>query len=354
MAALDENLLTERSKPKLVRSFTQVEHDALSKCLEVVEGEAIHKKEKGLSTLSFFLGVTNCLFVAWSFGAIPEHFWLVYIFEAMVLFPLRFRHQATAKPLKQNYYWLDFCWVANFMGMLFLATLFLDHKGFIHIGEPTRKAMFSASWGIGCGILLLAAGFLGNALIFHDADNVASVLIHLFPSLVLYTLRWCHEKVHKEWPAFKLDYFLQIKPTEILLWSMAMYCVWFVFYTLWLMCCGMGLPKRSYDTIFHANMRGGMGKLIYTKGRGLGHEHHKTAAGSNEFTRVDALIYQLCHLLLSSLAILTSLLCFYFWQWHAMVGIAMTLRVIYNGAARYNYYLIDLYSRKLKDLMNST
>lgn len=345
----------EETRPQRIkRSMTQVERDTMNTCLEEVEREAKSKKEKGLSTMNFFLGVSNCFFVTYCFGAIPESFWLVYVFEIMVLFPLRFRNQARARPLKQNYYWADFCWVANFSGLAFLVWIFLDKCGIVPMIDWVRMAIFAACWGVGAGVLLLAAAFLGNALIFHDADNVASVLIHLFPSLVLYTLRWDNERVHSAWPEFHLDYLPFITAKEIFGWSMAFYGAWFVLYTIWLTCFGMNLPKRGYDTIFHCNMRGAMGKVIFAKFKGLGREAHKIAAASNEFSRVDALIYMLAHAICSSLAFLTSILCFKWNVWHAGMNIATTAIVIYNGAERYNYYVTHLYTKKLQDLVNKT
>merc|ERR1711874_950621 len=124
-------------------------------------------------------------------SAIPQHFWIVYLAEIMILFPVRWQHQVHATP-KQHFYWLDFCWIANFSSILALATLVVN--GYFYedtlVSEHARKLYFSAAWGIGCGPLLWAVGLLNNALVFHDADNTASVLIHLFPSLVLFCLLW--------------------------------------------------------------------------------------------------------------------------------------------------------------------
>merc|ERR1719326_983898 len=116
----------------------------------------------------------------------PEYIWVVYLFEIAVFFPRRWKNQTEAKPLKQNYYWFDFCWFANFTGLSFLLIIVYNALYGDQLSTELRTVLFSICWGIACGPLLLATGLLGNALVFHDVDNVASVLIHLFPSLVLY------------------------------------------------------------------------------------------------------------------------------------------------------------------------
>jgi hypothetical protein len=347
----DKSLLVE-DRPALRRSLSTVERQTLEKGLQIVSATATRLQGKGLSTTNFTLGVFNCLFVAWSFGCIPQHFWIVYILEACVLFPVRFSHQASAKP-SEVAYWLDFCWVANFTSIAGIVALFLDQYHVIALpGEHSRKYFFAAAWGVGCGPLLLAGALLGNALIFHDADNVASVLIHLFPSLVLHTMRFHGDAVHKAWPSFHLDYLDDITGADIFIAAAAFYLVWATLYLLWLVSCGMSFPQRGYDTIFHYNMRSSSGAHFYKKVRGVDQEEHRKLAKNNDFQRTDALVYVTCHAGASFLGILTTLPSFWYAYFHGFITLVVTMVVIYNGAKRYTYYITKLYSKLMEEALH--
>lgn len=350
---MDKSLLEEgRGAPVLTRSLSLVERQTLERSLEIVKGKAASLQSKGLSSTNFTLGVSNCLFVAWSFGCIPQHFWIVYVLEACVLFPVRFYHQVSARP-SEVAYWLDLCWVANFTSMAVIVALFLDHLQVITLpGAHFREYAFAAAWGIGCGPLLLAGGFLGNALIFHDANNVASVLIHIFPSLVLHTMRYHGDEVHKAWPFFKLDYFDDITGADILLAATAFYLVWATLYLLWLVSCGMSFPQRGYDTIFHFTLRGSAGASFLMKLRGVGQEEHREMARNNAFRRTDALAYVACHAAACFVAILTTLPSFWYPRFHGLFTLAVIVLVIHNGAQRYTYYITKLYSKLMEEALN--
>jgi len=352
---MHEGLLEEGWTPapaRLARSLSSVERQILENSQKVVREKVASLQSKGLSTRNFTLGVFNCLFVAWSFGSIPQHFWIVYLLEACVLLPIRYYHQTSAKP-SEVAYWLDFCWMANFASMAGIVALFLDHLHVITLpGTHVREYMFAAAWGIGCGPLLLAGGVLGNALIFHDANNVASVLIHIFPSLVLHTMRFHGDAVHKAWPFFELNYFDNITAAHILLAATASYLVWATLYILWLVSCGMSFPQRGYDTMFHYTMRSSNGAHFLKKLRNVEQEEHRELARSNAFRRTDALVYVSCHAALCFVAILTALPSFWYRRFHGFVTLVVVTLVIYNGAQRYTYYITKLYSKLMEEALN--
>ena len=56
----------------------------------------------------------------------PQHVWLLYLAEAAVLFPLRWHYQWIARPLRESYFWCDFCWVANFAAAVVLLLVVAD------------------------------------------------------------------------------------------------------------------------------------------------------------------------------------------------------------------------------------
>jgi len=353
--------MTEPPKENISDSEDEIEHglanesekEVVNRCLTAVEKQAKKFKSKGMNTWTFFFGVANSLFVVWSFGAIPEHFWIVYMLETLVLFPIRWVHMANAQPLCETAFWLDFCWFANFCGNLALGVLLIADLTDFVIHDSIRKPIFCCFWGIACGPLLMATGALGNALVFHDADNTVSTFIHLFPSLSLYVARWHRKEVLSHWPGmFHLDYLDTVDLwSDIYLYSVCIYLIWAIPYTLWLVGCAMRLPDRGYDTIFHANMRAGKGKLW---SRSVPKEEHARRAAENDYPRSDALIYMTLHMLACFVAMLVSLLCFTYRYVHGGLCVVMGLSTVYNGANKYNYFIMKSYGAMLRKELKLT
>lgn len=48
-------------------------------------------------------------FIAYMFGAHPEHIWLIYLVEGFYMIPRKFYNMWNAKPMNQALYYLDFC-----------------------------------------------------------------------------------------------------------------------------------------------------------------------------------------------------------------------------------------------------
>ncbi|CAJ1397455.1 unnamed protein product [Effrenium voratum] len=323
------------------------------RCIEVIDQRAEGLKAKGMSSASFFFGVTNVLIVTWCFGVMPQHFWIVYIFETLILFPIRWKNAAAAKPLSEVLYWLDFCWFCNFSMNIVLIIYVIDaYFNFpcmsflmaldaIHV----RKFLFCMFFGIQ-GPLLGAVGALGNALVFHDANNTVSVFIHLCPSLLAYTLRWHREEVLAAWPGlFELDYFKEVSPwVDVYRNAAIAYVIWWVLYSVWLQ-FSMDMPSKGYDTVFHLMMRGPnpVGPLL-----SWSPEESSQRAARNDFTRGSAVLYMVFHSMAVLPAILLSVLCWLSQAFHAFFCLAMTLAAIYKGSKRYAYFILESYLGEMR------
>mmetsp|Transcript_98376 Transcript_98376/g.205171 ORF Transcript_98376/g.205171 Transcript_98376/m.205171 type:complete len:363 (-) Transcript_98376:145-1233(-) len=333
--------LAESESPQ--RRFTAAEREIVDKCIMAVENRARELRKKGLTTGNFVFGVANSLFVAWSFGAMPQNFWIVYLIEVAILFPLRWKNMVRAVP-KEHLYWLDFCWVANFCAV-FVIVVLLRHG----LSSDIQRVLFGAAWGICNGPLLMAAGALGNALIFHDFDNTASVIIHLLPSLVMFAVGWHSEAVAATWPNF----FVEIDLSSLDPWfdvyfpATAGYTIWWVLYTIWLLTVGMKLPAKGWDTIFHDTMRSGNGKTLY-KMVGKPMSEYEARKMDNSFTRADAMVYMCIHATLVFASTLVALICLMN-QWvHVCLCGVMTLSTIFHAANRYTFYMLQSYGRVIR------
>merc|ERR1719387_1399663 len=110
----------------LTRSFTALERNTVERVLSAVEARADRFADEGLSTAHFFAGVLNALLICGVWVGYPQHVWLLYLAEAAVLFPLRWHYQWIARPLRESYFWCDFCWVANFAAAVVLLLVVAD------------------------------------------------------------------------------------------------------------------------------------------------------------------------------------------------------------------------------------
>lgn len=324
---------------------TDAERAAVKRCLAAVELQAKKRQGEGLSATTFFLGVVNSHLVVFVFAKLPQHFWVLYMFEAIMLFPIRFIRMYNTKPLSTTRYLLDFCFIANFLGNATLLALIVDDYLSAKIfDDELRRTVFCAYWGIANGPLLLATGLLGNALVFHDPDNTISLFIHLFPALLMYTMRWHRDQVLNAWPGlFDLDYYDGIRPwQDIYVKATICYGCWWVLYTLWLLACGMHLPQSGTDTVFHWAMRGAAGNVV-AKVTGCSAEERVARAKTNDFSRRDALVYLTLHAIAVCVALTVGVASFYSWRLHAALIAAMALVATYNGASRYSHYLLRSY-----------
>lgn len=335
-------------------ALTDLDRSTILRCIDVVAQRAEQLKGKGLSSWTFFFGVTNMLLVTWCFGVYPQHFWIVYVVETLTLFPVRFKHMSEARPT-QVLYWLDFCWVANILCNIGLIFFLVDKYFEVGVLEALwsgemRKHLFCIFFSAATGPLLLAVGALGNALVFHDADQTVLVFIHLGPSLLMFTMRWHPELLITTWPdVFHLDYFDEIRPfVDIYAWGVAIYFVWSALYTSWIICCGLRLPDKGYDTVFHATMRdqGTSNPVVHILGWSA--EEVKTRVASNDFTPGSVLLYMAFHAIACCLGMLFSVGCFVSIYFHGSLCVLMALTAIYKGSARYSYYMTENYTNMLR------
>ena len=125
--------------------------------------------------ISFVLGVTNLAFVAWSLGAGAAWFIDVFTVEIVVAIGYRlYRYWL----VKQHYYLLDFCYWAN---MLLLYYIWFDRGNYM---------LFQALWLFAMGPLAWSIMTFRNSMVFHSSDKVTSVIVHLLPSWLCWTVRW--------------------------------------------------------------------------------------------------------------------------------------------------------------------
>ena len=367
----------EKLKDEMAVAYREGSEEAVRNVLAEVEKQAERRIKSGFGEVNFTLGVINAIAIVYMFAAYPQHFWILYIIEAIILTALKFSLLIRNKPLNQALYYLDFCWIMNFIGIIALITLFAGKN---EVSDVYRKHLFLAAYGISCGPLLGSTTVLNFvALIFHDVTSMTSVFIHVYPTLLLYNLRWRSDAIVEAWPnTFELDYDVIFFPggknqtpflDSVFGNTILLYLAWFAIYTVWQLLIGLDLPRSTrhrklsngesappmYDTVFHSTMRQGlvitMGKIMWNRSI----EESKRQASKSDFETRDFVVYMFFHLLASTTAILVlAYPCSLSPYVHGTFHIVLAITVTWRGAKRYTYYSTAMYSNLIrKQFLNS-
>ncbi len=341
--------------------------EAIQRVLETVEEQAEKRVKDGFSEINFTAGVLNCFFIEFMFTSYPQHLWLVYLIEAMYLFPAKVRFLLNTKPLNSVYYLLDYCWVMNGAGVLTFIIMFAGQR---NVPNVVREQLFLAAYGTAIGPLLGATLTLPFvSLIFHNLDFMTSVFIHFYPPLLFYILRWLPETVHNAWPnAFDLDYEVQFWPNgsftgNVFGNTIIAYLLWFIPYTLWQLFIGLDLPRQTrqkilsdgsiaptvYDTVYHNNMRAGLcvtaGKRFWNRPKEVSLEQCKT----NDFELRDFIVYMAVHFFNAIMALIfLAYPCYLSKYVHGFFLWVLLALCTYRGGKRYTYYSTKMYAKIIR------
>jgi len=354
------NLVLDNNDPTSSNnaSYRLGKSNAIRSIITSLDAAGTQKSANGLNERMFTFGVLNSFLILFIFGVYPQHFWLLYLVEALYFVPVKFLQMIRAVP-NQGFYYLDFCWIMNFGGIIGLLMMMFGNGVF-----PVwfHKTIFLTSFGVSCGPLMMANMTLPFiALVFHDVASMTSTFIHIYPPLLLYVFRWRAEDVKEAWPnTFRLDYdddfdffpgggvsFLE----SIFGGSLLLYFAWFIPYILWLLFIGLDLPKDNgrFDTVFHANMRNGLtvqfGTLFFHRPIAQSIEQNKT----NEFEMRDVAIYIAGHVFgyIVSLLVLAYPCSLSRYVHGALLFVCMGI-ITWRGAQRYTYYSTKMYARLIR------
>ena len=106
----------------------------------------------------------------------PRWYWYYHCFLLLFLMTIRYFEY---RKLKYHYFLLDFCYFTNVC--LAICRLF---------ELEVYKTLFNAIFICSVGPLPLAVVVWKISFVFHDHEKVTSVLIHILPLMLCYTMRW--------------------------------------------------------------------------------------------------------------------------------------------------------------------
>ncbi|XP_057501632.1 glycerophosphocholine acyltransferase 1-like [Actinidia eriantha] len=181
--------------------------------------------ERFITKVTYLCGVLGFGAFCFLLGARPQDIPYVYCLFYVTFVPLRWIYYRFKK---WHYYLLDFCYYAN--------TFFLVMLLFY----PRNEKLFMICFSFAEGPLAWALIVWRCSLVFSSVDKLVSVLIHLLPGIVFFTIRWWDptffEAMHPKgfapralWPYVESKSYLW---TWLFLVPLAAYSLWQALYFL--------------------------------------------------------------------------------------------------------------------------
>ncbi|KAL7537805.1 hypothetical protein ACHAXR_008105 [Thalassiosira sp. AJA248-18] len=358
--------------------YKKGEAETIRRVLDEIELISVKRSSEGFNEFNFSVGVFNCFFIAYTFGAHPEHLWLVYLVEGSYMIPRKFYNMWKNKPLNQALYYLDFCWCMNFTAIFLIALLafigIVAHNDDM-VSNVAREAFFNALMAVACGTLMGANIVLPFvACLFHDVNTMTGLFIHLMPPMVMYTFMWHSEQIKNAWPDIfhltymdDIHYFPKAGPIftpgsgldSVVGNAIVLYLLWWIPYVCFMLLFGIDLPKKfkydgtpnnpKWDTVFHSTMRQGLCIAIGKTFRGRSKRDSLKQMEENDFDLIDFFIYMTFHLIAAVAAFyVIGYPCFQSQNFHLFMLIFVVWLAVTRGASRYTYYSTKMYSRALR------
>jgi hypothetical protein len=330
----------------------------------------------------------------------------LYLVETIFWVSWKFHRMWNAKPLCEVLYYLDFCWVMNFSGVLLLLSFVVlaNERVDAHatiIPTSIRKQLFLAAFGIFTGPVSLAAMALPFvAFLFHDVNTMANLIIHLMPTMAMYNLRWHAPALHAAYPNFfNLQYLEDMREqnnsetdatnsfpnsspfdipnpgvSDLPFWkngldhpsvvrnAVMVYLAWWLPYTMWMLLYGLklpvypngkhdGRPLPKYDTVFHSLWRGGpcelVGSVLWKRPKQISLDQSQR----NDFEVRDLMLYMTGHAIaciIIGIGVVGSISYLGGQRGHAFMLLLATTLCAERGAQRYTYYVTVMYGQKLR------
>ncbi|CAI0387427.1 unnamed protein product [Linum tenue] len=214
----DRTKTVVQTKEILSKQATQTKAKIAKQAVKIAKQAEEH--ERFINKVTHFLGVFGFGGFCYLLGARPQDIPYVYCLFYVIFVPLRWIYY---RYKKWHYYLLDFCYYAN---TIFLVNLLL---------YPKNEKFFMVCFSFAEGPLAWALIVWRCSLVFNSVDKLVSVLIHLLPGVVFFTIRWWNpatfEAMHPEGTAARVSwpYVVQDK-TFLLNW---LFWVPLAAYTLW-------------------------------------------------------------------------------------------------------------------------
>ncbi|CAL5398540.1 unnamed protein product [Camellia sinensis] len=179
--SLEKVKQTVRDRSKKVAQTKEILSQQAVKSKEMLSKQAVKiakqakEHERFINKVTYLCSVLGFGAFCFLLGARPQVIPYVYCVFYVTFVPLRWIYY---RFMKWHYYLLDFCYYAN---TVFLIMLLLF---------PRNEKLFMICFSFAEGPLAWALIVWRCSLVFSSVDKLVSVLIHLLPGIVFFTIRW--------------------------------------------------------------------------------------------------------------------------------------------------------------------
>ncbi|KAI0027293.1 hypothetical protein K488DRAFT_81179 [Vararia minispora EC-137] len=244
-SSMSTEALSEQFEREVARLQLKVKSRMTSLAQAWRSSRVVRTREK----VSFLFGVMSILLSALLFGLAPKWVHVAYTVQAAYLLPMRIY---SFKKRRWHYFLFDLCYYVNIMNFIFIWLL------------PSSQALFIACYCLSHGSVASAIVTWRLGMVFHDAEKVTSMFIHIYPPFVFSTIRHFYPNASERFPA--LRDLPHLKPYDALMYSTVMYLVWQVCYWKFVWVnrrTKIQSGERTTSlTFFLNNKRGWVGKLL--------------------------------------------------------------------------------------------
>ncbi|XP_022756430.1 uncharacterized membrane protein C776.05-like isoform X1 [Durio zibethinus] len=213
----DRSEKVAKTKEMLSKQAVQTKEMLSKQAVKIVKQAEEH--ERFINKVTHLLGVLGFGAFCFLLGARPQDIPYVYCLFYVTFVPLRWIYYRFKK---WHYYLLDFCYYAN---TIFLVDLLL---------YPRKEKLFMVCFSFAEGPLAWALIVWRCSLVFSSVDKIISVLIHLLPGIVFFTILWWNpatfEAMHPEGNSHRISW--PYVEDKSYLWTW-LFWVPLVAYTLW-------------------------------------------------------------------------------------------------------------------------
>lgn len=301
----------------------------IEKALAIIRHQEKSYGDKGLSSISFFIGLLNVALTGFMLGRFPAYYWLYQCLKCIVLLGLNFYvkyHKKTAL------YMLDLCWVVSLFYVVFSFISVLGAFGVSTMSITGSKFLWCMIFAVANGPTAWSVVALKNAMVFHSVEHWGSLFIHLSPAMVTWTMRWSAEDVHAAWPGvFGAPLNGDVMFIDIFGAGVVFYLIHASFYVPWLLLYarfhGTNLRHGDYDTVYQSTMK----KLPKSLLKKIGYTDKTRTAIK------PAIIYYFFHMVAVFLTFIWAYLCYIsFWLHTLFLLTCFTLSAWWGSMTYFN------------------
>ncbi len=321
----------------------------IEKALAIIQHQEKSYGDKGLSTVSFFIGLLNVALTGFMLGRFPAYYWLYQCFKCIILLVLNFYvkyHKKTAL------YMLDLCWIVSCFYTVFSVISVLGAFGVSTLPVTGSRFLWHVIFAVANGPTAWSVIALKNAMVFHSVEHWGSLFIHLSPAMVTWTMRWSAADVHAVWPGvFGAPLNEDLRFIDIFGAGVIFYLIHASFYVPWLLVYGrfhgINLKQDDYDTVYQSTVK----KLPKSLLKKIGYtDKTKTAIK-------PAIIYYFFHMLAVFLTFTWAYLCYIsFWVHTLFLVTCFTLSAWWGSMTYFNMmtkFYESRFTKYLKGLKNA-